>query len=114
MQDISCEDMAAHKTWITDFICDKSKHEKTFAELEIIFEECLGDLTPENDSSNDLRIIELQDKMSSGKWTGNIDLERNNSTGVIEEGIHRGVAYLRCVKSGISIDKLPKLCVLDR
>ncbi len=73
MQDIFCEDLAAHLTWITDFICDKTIYEKNFAELEAIFERCLGGLTPNNDKSNDRRIIDLQEKMSRGKWTGSID-----------------------------------------
>jgi len=114
MQVITYKALASHKTWITDFIFDKSKNEKTFGELKIIFEKCLGRLTPENDKSNDLRILKLQKKMADGKWTGTIDLELNKYSGLIEEGIHRGVAYLRCVESGINVDKLPNLRLLDR
>lgn len=109
MLEISAEELAKSRTWITDFIFDKTKNEKTFGELEIIFESCLDRLTPELDgTNNDLRILQLQEKIGSGKWVGWIELERNRLTGNIEEGIHRGIAYLRCIKSGIEASSLPK------
>jgi hypothetical protein len=113
LKEISPEELTTTKTWIREFIFDRSGNEKTFGELAIIFGESLNKLTPELDESDDLRILELQKKMADGNWLGAIELERNALTGNIHEGIHRGIAFLRCYQSGISADKLPKVYLQD-
>jgi|APSaa5957512622_1039677.scaffolds.fasta_scaffold103426_2 hypothetical protein len=55
------------------------------------------------DPSNDLRIDDFVKEMKNGCWS-----EDNE---IVTDGIHRGIAYLKCVKIGVTDDRLPKILV---
>ena len=90
---------------------DRSLTTKTFGELLRIFNAALEQMTPSQDKSNDFRISGFVDEMSKGNWKGDIIFEGNSKL-EIQDGIHRGTAYLKCVENGISEKDLPKLIVI--
>ena len=95
------------ETCITTFMTDRNEKPKKIGELLEIFNNCHKDYSP--DHSNDLRIIKYTEDMSNDNWTGNIILTSQNRK--ITDGIHRGIAWLRCIDGGINKDKLPKLII---
>lgn len=100
-------------TLITNFMCNASKNNKTFNELLETFKKCYKDFSPENDLSNDLRILDFEKDMMSNKWSGLIILLKDNNTNFIIDGVHRGIAYLLCIKKGIKKEDLPEVWELN-
>ena len=103
--------LAQMRTLITSFMCDSSTNSKTYAELVAIFKKCRPKFTPANDPSNDLRILQFQEDMQNGAWTGDILITADIHSDIVTDGIHRGVAYLRCIENGVSETKLPAVVV---
>ena len=85
---------------------DRSGNEKTFKELINIFNESSIKMTASEDLSNDFRIFDFVNDMGSGKWRGPVPLKVDEGMRVID-GIHRGIAYLKCVEKGIDKESLP-------
>lgn len=103
--------LAQFRTLITSFMCDSSTNSKTYAELVAIFEKCQPKFTSKNDPSNDLRILRFQDDMQNGTWAGDVVITVDIYLNIVTDGIHRGVAYLRCIKSGANESKLPTVLI---
>ena len=101
-------ELSSIETFITNFMLDDSRHNKTYAELLDIFE--LSYKGMEVDPSNDLRILLYSEDMENGKWTKDIIIRIKN--GLVDDGIHRGVAYLRCINKGVSESVLPKVFLI--
>jgi hypothetical protein len=97
------------RTLITNFMCDKSSTMKSYAELVNIFDNCYESF--ENDPSNDLRILEFEAAMRTNSWAVDVVLTQDKETQIITDGIHRGIAYLRCVNSGVDTESLPRTVV---
>lgn len=113
MKKLTPDEILKSLTFITNFICDKSMNFKTFEELVIIFEKCYKTLSPNDDPSNDLRILEFEKKMNLGQWSKPVILIKDSHNQRIIDGIHRGVAYLRCVNNNNS-ERLPDIYELTR
>jgi hypothetical protein len=88
---------------------DRSTFRKTYGQLLTIFEASY--LNMETDPSNDLRILKCCVDMELGHWQSDIVVLRKE--GIAIDGIHRGVAYLRCVKKGIAESALPRVMARD-
>ncbi len=96
---------------ITTFMRDDTKHLKTFEELQNIFDNSYKNFDP--DPANDLRILNYERDMESKNWNEPIILMRDVRLNIIVDGIHRGIAYLRCVSKGINRAELPDVYVIN-
>jgi len=101
--------LSTRKTLITNFMCDTSTSNKTFAELVEIFGNCKDKFTTKTDISKDLRVLKFLEDMKSDKWEGPIFIESVN--GIVQGGVHRGIAYLICIRDGISESELPEVLI---
>lgn len=98
------QNLFSHPTFMTTFMVDVTTNRKTLQELLAIFEACSPTYSP--DPSNDLRTLGFIQDMKNCSWTDDIELILNPK-GEIIDGIHRGIAYLKCVKDGVSETSLP-------
>ncbi len=112
MKVLNANDLRGYRTLITNFMCDGTANMKTYANLATIFEKCHKHFT--NDPSNDLRILEFEKAMKAGAWTEDIVLTQDSATQIVTDGIHRGIAYLRCVNAGLDEKSLPRLVVVTK
>ena len=103
---ISSEELKNLNTLIKEFMLDRSGYEKTFSELLKIFNESKDQI--KDDNSDDLRILNFYNDMKNKKWTGDMLIQVDENKKVLD-GIHRGVAYLKCIEEGVSEKDLPKI-----
>jgi len=108
MKTIASNELLQVKTFITKFMLDNTLHEKTFAELVDIFEDSWKKMNI--DPSEDKRILKFSKEMENGNWNGNISITIDK--GLAKDGIHRGIAYLRCINKGFTATELP-IVILD-
>jgi hypothetical protein len=102
------EVLAVSPTMMSGFMGGASTHFETFAELVAIFERRQDSIRDRGDPSKDLKVLCYEAAMIAGEWRGAI-VFRRDSEGLICDGIHRGIAYLRCVDAGAELRKLPEL-----
>jgi hypothetical protein len=103
--------LAQTTTLITGFMCDPSKSFKTYEQLLAIYHRCKEGWAS-HDASNDLRIANFISDLHDCQWREDdiiITLGVFQGRIVAVDGIHRGVAYLDCIRSGTSIKDLPPL-----
>lgn len=105
MKQISAPQLAGLETLIAEFMLDRTPHRKNYGQLLDIFESSYEKM--ETDPSNDLRILQFSSEMESGNWRNDIVVVCRQ--GIAVDGIHRGVAYLRCIKKGVAKKTLPKV-----
>ena len=105
---ITPDQLAHSRTIMTDFMGDQDVRFKTFVQLVAIFARDREALEREGDPSNDLCTLGYEAKMMSGEWKGAIVFLRDDE-GLIGDGIHRGIAYLRCIANGAHPARLPQL-----
>ena len=108
MKQIDSRKLSNLVTLITEFMLDRTKNYKTFSELVVIFENCYQQMN--GDPSSDKRILKFSDDMESGNWEGDIKITVKN--GMAIDGIHRGIAYLTCIKKKVPESNLPKIIVV--
>jgi hypothetical protein len=102
------ETLAVSLTIMTGFMREPTKTFKTFDELLEIFARDHESVAGDGDASKDLRVFEFEPAMMGGEWRGSIVFPRDED-GRIADGIHRGIAYLRCLANGASPAVLPPL-----
>jgi hypothetical protein len=112
MMSISTTTLAKTPTIMTNFMRERSKALKTFGELVAIFERDHDALAKNGDPSNDLRSLAFEKDMKASKWNGAVVLLRHES-GLVGDGIHRGIAYLRCIHDGANPSQLPDLFLAE-
>jgi hypothetical protein len=93
---------------MSGFMGAPSTHFETFAELVEVFERRRELVAGGGDPSNDLKVLDFEAAMTAGEWNGVVVFGRDND-GLICDGIHRGIAYLRCVDAGGARSGLPEL-----
>ena len=47
--------------------------------------------------------------MEGKKWEGPIVITLDDQGEMVIDGIHRGIAYIRCIRSGMKVEELPPL-----
>lgn len=109
MTNVSPRTLSLQSTFIREFMCDQSQNLKLFNDLVGIFERCYP-FFKGHDPSNDLRVLEYEELMKAGKWDSDIQILLDQN-GDAWDGIHRGIAYLRCVNDGVEESKLPKVYI---
>jgi hypothetical protein len=102
------EVLVCSETIMTRFMREPTTNFKTFAELVQIFGRDHEAILQEGDPSNDLRVLEFASMMMAGQWEGPIVFLRDHD-GRIGDGVHRGIAYLRCINNGAGSSVLPEL-----
>lgn len=107
MKQVSALQLVGVETLITKFMLNRTTHRKTFGQLLDIFESSHEKM--KSDPSNDLRVLQFSHDMEKQKWHDDIVVTCNQ--GIAIDGIHRGVAYLRCVRRGVLESDLPKVLV---
>jgi hypothetical protein len=90
-------------------MCEKSADIKRYADLVEIYDRCHESW--HDDPSDDLRIDKFVEDMKAGSWTGSIVIRFDGT--VVVDGIHRGIAYLKCVNDGLNPSNLPPIQVID-
>lgn len=98
---------------MTGFMGDPGTTFKTFIELGEIFAHRRETLAREGDPSNDLRVLPYAASMIARQWESPIVFRRDDD-GRIGDGIHRGIAYLRCLREGLEPSRLPQLLLAPR
>lgn len=107
MKKIDAQILSSTKTFITNFMCDSSMSKKTFSQLLNIFDHCIERQQYGDPGANDLKSICYYQDMKDKKWMQPIPLRIVN--GEVQDGIHRGIAYLKCIQDGISEAELPDI-----
>jgi hypothetical protein len=102
------EVLAVSETIMTGFMCEPTKTFKTFAELIEIFSRDQATVAGKGDPSHDLRVIGFASAMLAGEWECPIVFRRDDD-GRIGDGVHRGIAYLRCIGDQAELSQLPPL-----
>lgn len=91
-------------------MCDRSAAYKTYSQLLATYRSCRDTWAP-HDASNDLRITHYISDMRAGEWRGDLTIVLGvwDSRVLVRDGIHRGIAYLDCLDSGVLPRDLPSL-----
>lgn len=105
---IAPEMLGISTTIMTGFMGEPTPTFKTFGELVEIFGRRHRTIAQEGDGSDDLRVLRFEQAMQARQWEGAIVFPRDDD-GLIGGGIHRGIAYLRCLDTGIPMSNLPPL-----
>lgn len=105
MQQIQPQELLELKTVITNFMLENTSNNKTYSELVMIFERDY--MKMKKDPSNDLRILKFSKDMKNGNWEGSIVISIKND--IVVDGVHRGIAYLRCIKEQTDSSILPQI-----
>jgi len=100
--------LAISVTIMTGFMHEPTKNFKTFTELVDIFARDQEAVASEGDPSNDLRVLGFTSAMMAGHWERPIVFRRDDG-GRVGDGVHRGIAYLRCIDDGAKPPLLPPL-----
>jgi hypothetical protein len=106
-------DLAGTHTLFRGFMGRAGSGHRTVAELLAIYRERCSVLGAGEDADDDLRVNRFIRDMASGSWTEGLVMRIGEFDGKVHliDGTHRGIAYLACLESGISRDRLPALTV---
>ena len=113
LKPLSAQELAATPTLFASFMGHVGGGHKTFGQLLAIYRRRSRTLDPGEDRANDLRVERFIAQMASSRWDSDVVLRIGVFDGatLVIDGIHRGIAYLACVKDGIRPERLPALHV---
>ncbi len=110
---LSPGDLANTHTLFSGFMGRTGTGHRTVAELLAIYRERCGALPADEDADDDLRVNRFIRDMASGSWREGLVMRIGEFDGKVHliDGTHRGIAYLACLESGISRERLPPLTI---
>jgi hypothetical protein len=113
LEPLSAAELANTPTLFASFMGHMDRSHKTVGELTAIYRERCNTLDAAENHADDLRVDRFMDDMASNRWTTDVVMRIGvfDDTVLVIDGIHRGIAYLACIDEGISLEKLPALCV---
>ncbi len=113
LQVLSPRELAGTRTLFRGFMGRPGESHRTVAELLAIYRERRGTLRAAEDADDDLRVSRFIRDMASGRWSESLVMRIGEFDGEVHliDGTHRGIAYLACLESGISHERLPALTV---
>jgi hypothetical protein len=113
LEPLSAKELADSPTLFASFMGHMDRSYKTVGQLLAIYRQRSKTLHAGEDRANDLRVERFMDDMASNRWDAEVVMRIGvfDGTVLVIDGIHRGIAYLGCVKDGISAERLPALCV---
>ena len=110
---LSPRELAGTQTLFRGFMGREGTSHRTVAELLAIYRERCGALRAGEDADDDLRVNRFMRDMASGCWRESLVMRIGEFDGKVHliDGTHRGIAYLACLESGVSCERLPALAV---
>jgi hypothetical protein len=113
LEPVSPQELAGTQTLFASFMGYMGRGYKTFGQLLEIYRDRSGTLVAGEDRANDLRVDRFMEEMASDRWRGDVVLRIGvfDGTVLVIDGIHRGIAYLGCIREGVSPARLPALRV---
>ena len=110
---LSATELADTPTLFANFMGYMGRSYKTVGELVTIYRERSNALDAAEDHADDLRVDRFMHDMATNRWTTHVVMRVGvfDDTVLVIDGIHRGIAYLACIEEGISVERLPALCV---
>ncbi len=104
-------ELADTPTLFSSFMGTGEDGHRTFGQLLSIYRERSRAIRPEEDPADDLRVERFKRDMADRRWRDDVVIRIGEFDGevLVIDGIHRGLAYLACVESGISPERLPPL-----
>ncbi len=113
MKALSPRELAGTQTLFRGFMGRAGTSHRTVAELLAIYRERRGALQADEDAEDDLRVNRFIRDMAGGSWREGLVMRIGEFDGRVHliDGTHRAIAYLACLESGISRDRLPALTV---
>ncbi len=113
LRSMSPGELAETPTLFSSFMGHGDDGHRTFGQLLSIYRERSRAIGPGEDLADDLRVERFKRDMADRRWRDDVIIQIGEFDGqvLVIDGIHRGLAYLACVESGISPDSLPRLHV---
>jgi len=113
LQSLSASELADTRTVLGSFLGERVADRKTVSELLAMYRERCSTVAAAHDAADDLRVGRFIDDMAGAEWRSNVVIRVGvfDRDVLVVDGIHRGIAYLACVESGISPERLPALHV---
>ncbi len=113
LRTMSPGELAETPTLFSSFMGYGEGGHRTFGQLLSIYRERSRAIGPEEDSADDLRVDRFKQDMADRRWRDDVIIRIGEFDGqvLVIDGIHRGLAYLACIESGISPERLPALQV---
>ena len=110
---LSPHELAGTHTLFRGFMGRAGTAHRTVGELLAIYRERCRALQAGEDADDDLRVSRFIRDMASGSWREGLVMRIGEFDGKVHliDGTHRGIAYLACLESGISSERLPALTV---
>jgi hypothetical protein len=113
LQPILADDLAGTSTVLASFMGRGETRYKTVGQLLEIYRERKRGLSAEQDLDDNLRVDRFARDMASSRWRSSVVVRIGvfDGTVLVIDGIHRAIAYLSCLASGIGAEQLPALHV---
>jgi hypothetical protein len=113
LKPILANELAETQTLFASFMGYVDSGYKTFGQLLAIYRERSKTLHAAEDQADDLRVDRFMEDMAGNTWKADVVIRVGvfDGTVLVIDGIHRGIAYLACIREGISPDRLPALQV---
>lgn len=113
LKELSPRELAGTQTLFRGFMGRPGESHRTVAELLAIYREQRGKLRAAEDADDDLRVNRFMQDMANGRWTEGLVMRIGEFDGKVHliDGTHRAIAYLACLESGVSRERLPPLTV---
>lgn len=113
LQALSAQDLAETPTVFSSFMGRIGGGYRTMGQLLAIYRERRGHLQASEDPDDDLRVERFIRDMATARWRDEVVVRIGSFGGQVRiiDGTHRGIAYLACVQDGVSVERLPALCV---
>ena len=108
---MSAQELAQKPTLFESFMGHVDRGQKTFAQLLDIYSERSRTMDPAEDRGDDLRVERFVRDMATARWRSDVVIRIGVFDGgeLAIDGIHRGLAYLACIRAGIAPERLPAL-----
>jgi hypothetical protein len=110
---MSPSELARTPTLFASFMGRSGSRPQTMGELVDIYRERCGAVAANGDPDDALRVERFMQDMADERWREDVVMRIGvfgGETRVID-GTHRGIAYLACLRDGVSPRRLPALHV---
>lgn len=113
LQPLSAPALADSPTLFASFMGAEASGYKTVGELLDIYRARTRGAGSFDDRDDDLRVDRFMADMAREEWSSDVVIRIGvfDEQQLVIDGIHRGIAYLGCVRDGIRPERLPALRV---
>lgn len=105
--------LAGTPTLLASFMGERHPRRRTVGELLAIYSQASKTLRAAEDSADDMRVERFARDMAARRWREQVVVQVGIFHDIVHviDGIHRSIAYLRCIEEGFSPAQLPALHV---